>query len=63
MVGGVAVALATTLAFSLAQAQNDRCAHIYIFNKRGTGKSTLLETLIRHDAVAGEGLALIRMVI
>lgn len=36
----------------------DRRSHMYIIGKTGTGKSTLLETLIRHDLAAGEGLAL-----
>src|SRR5438874_13009279 len=37
----------------------DRCAHMYIIGKTGTGKSTLLETLIRQDIENGEGLALL----
>src|SRR5438094_3026681 len=37
----------------------DRRAHMYIIGKTGTGKSTLLETLIRHDIENGEGLALL----
>ena len=32
---------------------------MYIVGKTGTGKSTLLETLIRQDLVAGQGLALL----
>src|SRR5207249_8240069 len=39
--------------------QADRRAHMYIIGKTGTGKSTLLETLIRQDVEAGEGLALL----
>src|SRR6266481_3906318 len=35
----------------------DRRAHMYIIGKTGTGKSTLLETLIRQDIENGEGLA------
>src|SRR5438093_4658711 len=37
----------------------DRRAHLYIIGKTGTGKSTLLETLIRQDLAAGRGLALL----
>src|SRR5215813_849070 len=37
----------------------DRRAHMYIIGKTGTGKSTLLETLIRQDIESGEGLALL----
>src|SRR5438270_8960314 len=37
----------------------DRRAHMYIIGKTGTGKSTLLETLIRQDIQSGEGLLLI----
>ena len=38
--------------------QADRRSHIYALGKTGTGKSTLLETLIRQDIEAGEGVAL-----
>src|SRR5205085_3894532 len=37
----------------------DRRAHMYIIGKTGTGKSTLLETLIRQDIRAGAGVLLI----
>jgi type IV secretory pathway VirB4 component len=37
----------------------DRRAHMYVIGKTGTGKSTLLETLIRQDIANGEGLALL----
>src|SRR5258707_13193513 len=37
----------------------DRRAHMYIIGKTGTGKSTLLETLIRQDIENGDGLALL----
>jgi hypothetical protein len=37
----------------------DRRAHMYLIGKTGTGKSTLLETLIRQDIENGEGLALL----
>jgi Type IV secretion-system coupling protein DNA-binding domain len=39
--------------------QTDRRAHMYIIGKTGTGKSTLLETMIRQDIGAGRGAALI----
>ena len=39
--------------------QADRRSHMYILGKTGTGKSSLLETLIRQDIVAGRGLALL----
>jgi hypothetical protein len=37
----------------------DRRGHTYVIGKTGTGKSTLLETLIHQDITAGEGLALL----
>lgn len=37
----------------------DRRAHMYVIGKTGTGKSTLLETLIRQDVANGEGLTLL----
>src|SRR6266404_7495528 len=37
----------------------DRRAHVYLIGKTSTGKSTLLETLIRQDMKHGEGLALL----
>ena len=36
----------------------DRRAHMYVIGKTGTGKSTLLETMIQQDMAAGDGLAL-----
>jgi len=36
----------------------DRRAHMYVIGKTGTGKSSLLEGLIRQDILAGHGLAL-----
>lgn len=39
--------------------QADRWAHMYVIGKTGTGKSTLLETLIRQDLTSGAGLALL----
>jgi DNA helicase HerA-like ATPase len=39
--------------------RSDRWAHMYIIGKTGTGKSTLLETLIRQDIASGQGLALL----
>src|SRR5262249_37146111 len=37
----------------------DRRAHMYVIGKTGTGKSTLLETLIRQDIENGEGVTLL----
>jgi Type IV secretion-system coupling protein DNA-binding domain len=37
----------------------DRRAHMYVIGKTGTGKSTLMETLIRQDIQNGEGVALL----
>ncbi len=37
----------------------DRRFHMYVVGQTGTGKSTLLETLVRQDAAYGEGLALL----
>ena len=37
----------------------DRLSHIYVIGKTGTGKSTLLETLLRGDIANGAGCALI----
>jgi uncharacterized protein DUF87 len=39
--------------------QSDRLAHMYAIGKTGTGKSTLLETLIRQDIQNYQGLALL----
>lgn len=39
--------------------QPDRLSHVYIIGKTGTGKTTLLETLIQQDIAADRGLALI----
>src|SRR5438093_6151000 len=39
--------------------QADRRAHMYLIGKTGTGKSTLLETLIAQDVRSGKGLALL----
>jgi type IV secretory pathway TraG/TraD family ATPase VirD4 len=39
--------------------QADRHAHMYIVGKTGTGKSTLLKTMIHQDLQAGQGLALL----
>jgi hypothetical protein len=36
----------------------DRRAHMYVIGKTGTGKSSLLEGMIRQDVLAGNGLAL-----
>jgi energy-coupling factor transporter ATP-binding protein EcfA2 len=37
----------------------DRLSHVYVIGKTGTGKSTLLETMIRQDIARGDGLAVI----
>ena len=39
--------------------QSDRLSHVYVIGKTGTGKSTLLETLIRQDIDSGRGCALL----
>ena len=39
--------------------QTDRLFHMYAIGKTGTGKTTLLEALIRQDITAGRGVALI----
>ena len=44
-------------AFGIRQA--DRRAHMYLNGKTGTGKSTLLATMIRQDIAAGRALALL----
>jgi len=36
----------------------DRLAHMYVIGKTGTGKSSLLEAMVRQDVLAGNGLAL-----
>ena len=37
----------------------DRLAHVYIVGKTGTGKTTLLETLVSQDIWAGKGVTII----
>ena len=39
--------------------ESDRFSHMYVIGKTGVGKTTLLETLVRHDIAAGAGCALI----
>lgn len=39
--------------------QADRRSHMYVLGKTGTGKSTLLETLIRQDIDSGRGFAML----
>jgi len=39
--------------------ERDRMFHLYAIGKTGVGKSTLLENLMRHDAQAGHGFALL----
>lgn len=36
----------------------DRRAHMYVIGKTGTGKSSLLEAMVRQDILSGNGLAL-----
>jgi len=38
---------------------SNRRRHVYVIGQTGTGKSTLLKSLIAQDIAAGEGLALI----
>ena len=38
--------------------RGDRRAHMYVIGKTGTGKSSLLEAMIRQDILRGNGLAL-----
>lgn len=39
-------------------AAQDRLAHMYVIGKTGTGKSSLLEFLVRQDLANGHGIAL-----
>ena len=39
--------------------QPDRRSHCYVIGKTGTGKSTLLKTMVLQDIIAGRGLALL----
>lgn len=39
--------------------RRDRRAHMYVIGRTGTGKSTLLETMIRQDVARGDGVALL----
>ncbi len=39
--------------------QTDRLSHMHIIGRTGTGKSTLLETLVLQDILAGRGCALV----
>ena len=41
------------------QLKNDRRRHFYIIGKSGTGKSTLLQTMLKQDASNGHGMCLI----
>lgn len=50
-------ARSSRLAFGIKQA--DRLSHMYVIGKTGTGKTTLLETLIQQDISAGRGCALV----
>src|SRR5437868_9642924 len=37
--------------------RGDRRAHMYVIGKTGTGKSSLLEAMIRQDILAGNGVS------
>src|ERR1700722_132360 len=39
--------------------QEDRLMHTYIIGKTGTGKSTLLKTMLKQDIAAGRGVCLL----
>jgi DNA helicase HerA-like ATPase len=39
--------------------ESDRLSHMYVIGRTGTGKSTLLETLMRQDIAQGKGMALL----
>jgi uncharacterized protein DUF87 len=39
--------------------ESDRLSHMYAIGRTGTGKSTLLETLMRQDIAQGKGMALL----
>lgn len=39
--------------------QADRRSHVYVIGKTGTGKSTLLKSMVLQDIMAGRGLALL----
>ena len=39
--------------------ESDRLYHMYVVDRTGTGKSTLLETLMRQDIAHGKGMALL----
>src|SRR5579863_4018510 len=39
--------------------QDDRLMHTYIIGKTGTGKSTLLKTMLLQDIAAGRGVCLL----
>lgn len=50
---------ARSLSIPFGIKRHDRLSHMYVIGKTGTGKSTLLETLIGQDIEHGEGLALL----
>ena len=47
------------LACPVNLSQDDRRRHLYIIGKTGTGKTTLILSLILSDLAAGRGLALL----
>src|SRR5207253_6633286 len=49
----------TTVGAPLSLSESERRRHLYISGKTGTGKSTLLLSLMQQDLAAGRGFALI----
>ena len=45
--------------FPVSQSLRDRLQHLFIIGQTGTGKSTLIETLVTQDVAAGRGVMLI----
>lgn len=45
--------------FPVAQSLQDRLQHLFVIGQTGTGKSTLIETLVGQDIAAGRGVMLI----
>lgn len=45
--------------FPLAQSLKDRLQHLFLIGQTGTGKSTLIKTLVEQDIAAGRGVMLI----
>ena len=49
----------TTSGVAVSLSDADRARHVYVIGATGTGKSTLLKSLILQDAKAGEGIILL----